>query len=155
MLNNLKSFLKKENFILLALIGILVFIVALPVKNAANGLSDVSDQPFTGTYSASNSKKQEEQSDVEELEERFSEVLSKMEKVGKVKVMITLENEETGSRNILSGNSGAPHVGGVLVVAQGAGEGTVNKTISDIAQVLFGIEAHKIMVVKMKSESYN
>lgn len=44
-----------------------------------------------------------------------------------------------------------PQVEGVLVLAQGAGNGTVNKNIADAVQVLFGIEAHRIKVVKMES----
>ena len=44
-----------------------------------------------------------------------------------------------------------PRVEGVMVVAQGAGSGTVSKNITEAIQVLFGIEAHKIKVVKMKT----
>ncbi|MDD2971735.1 MAG: stage III sporulation protein AG [Lachnospiraceae bacterium] len=44
-----------------------------------------------------------------------------------------------------------PVVEGVTVVAQGGGNPVINKNITDIIQALFGIEAHKIMVVKMKS----
>lgn len=44
-----------------------------------------------------------------------------------------------------------PQIEGVLVVAQGAGQGTVNRTIVEIAEALFGVEAHKVKVVKMGS----
>lgn len=44
-----------------------------------------------------------------------------------------------------------PQIEGVLVVAQGAGQGTVNRTIVEIAEALFGVEAHKVKVVKMSS----
>lgn len=43
-----------------------------------------------------------------------------------------------------------PQVEGVLVVAKGAGNGTVNRTIVEIVQALFGLEAHKVKVVKME-----
>lgn len=43
-----------------------------------------------------------------------------------------------------------PRVEGVLVLAQGAGNGTVNKNIADAVQVLFGIEAHQVKVIKME-----
>lgn len=46
----------------------------------------------------------------------------------------------------------SPQIEGVLVVAEGAGNGTVNRTIVEIAQALFGIEAHKVKVVKMVSD---
>lgn len=44
----------------------------------------------------------------------------------------------------------SPEVEGVLVLAEGAGSGSVSKNISDAIQALFNIEAHKIKVVKMK-----
>ena len=37
-----------------------------------------------------------------------------------------------------------------LVVAEGAGKGTVSHSIVEIVQALFGVEAHKVKVVKMK-----
>lgn len=45
----------------------------------------------------------------------------------------------------------SPQVEGVLVVCEGAGEGSVSKNITDAIEVLFGIEPHKIKVVKMKT----
>lgn len=44
-----------------------------------------------------------------------------------------------------------PVIEGVTVVAQGGGNPVINKNITDIIQALFGIQPHKIMVVKMKS----
>ena len=35
-------------------------------------------------------------------------------------------------------------------MAEGAGNGTVNRTIVEIIQALFGVEAHKVQVVKME-----
>lgn len=46
-----------------------------------------------------------------------------------------------------------PEVEGVLVVAEGAGSGTVNRTVTEIVQALFDVEAHKVMVVKMETKS--
>lgn len=43
-------------------------------------------------------------------------------------------------------------VGGVSVVAEGGDNALVQKNISEIIQALFGIEEHKIKVVKMKQE---
>lgn len=45
----------------------------------------------------------------------------------------------------------SPQVEGVLVVCEGAGVGSVSKNITDAIEVLFGIEPHKIKVVKMKT----
>lgn len=47
----------------------------------------------------------------------------------------------------------SPEIEGVLVVAEGAGSGSVNKTVTEIVQALFGVEAHKVKVVKMVSET--
>lgn len=44
-----------------------------------------------------------------------------------------------------------PQVEGVVVVAEGAGSGTVNRTIVELVQALFGVEAHKVKVVKMET----
>lgn len=46
----------------------------------------------------------------------------------------------------------SPQVEGVVVVAQGAGTGTINENITEMVQALFGIEAHKVKVVKMMSD---
>ncbi len=43
-----------------------------------------------------------------------------------------------------------PRIEGVLVVAEGAGSGTVNRTVTAIVQALFDVEAHKVSVVKME-----
>ena len=43
-----------------------------------------------------------------------------------------------------------PEIEGVLVVAEGAGQGTVSHSIVEIVQALFGVDAHKVKVVKMK-----
>ena len=43
----------------------------------------------------------------------------------------------------------SPRIEGVVVLAEGAGNGTVSLNISEAVQVLFDIEAHKIKVMKM------
>ncbi len=45
----------------------------------------------------------------------------------------------------------SPQIEGVVVRAEGAGSGSVSKNISDIIQVLFGIDAHQVKVVKLKN----
>lgn len=45
-----------------------------------------------------------------------------------------------------------PEIEGVLVVAEGADSGTVNRTITAIVQALFGVEAHKVSVVRMETK---
>lgn len=43
-----------------------------------------------------------------------------------------------------------PEVEGVVVLAQGSGTGTVDLDILAAVQVLFGVPAHKIKIMKMK-----
>ncbi len=43
-----------------------------------------------------------------------------------------------------------PKISGILVLAEGAGTGTISKNISEIAQALFDIDAHKVRVVSME-----
>ncbi len=45
-----------------------------------------------------------------------------------------------------------PKVKGVLVSAQGGDNQTVKKNITEAIQALFGIDAHKIKIIKMSSE---
>lgn len=47
----------------------------------------------------------------------------------------------------------SPQVEGVLVCAQGGDDRQVKKNITEAIQALFGIEAHKIKVIKMSSKS--
>lgn len=42
----------------------------------------------------------------------------------------------------------SPSVEGVVVVAQGAGNGEVSKNLSEAVQILFGVEAHRVKVLK-------
>lgn len=44
-----------------------------------------------------------------------------------------------------------PQVEGVVVVAEGAGTGNINRNITDVVQALFNVEAHKVKVVKMEN----
>ncbi|MCM1192483.1 MAG: stage III sporulation protein AG [Butyrivibrio sp.] len=75
----------------------------------------------------------------------------------------TVNTSETGESVVYSteGSSStpyvvktyAPEIEGVLVVAEGAGSGTVNRTVTEIVQALFHIDAHKVKVVKMETKS--
>lgn len=45
-----------------------------------------------------------------------------------------------------------PKVEGILVVAEGAGTGSVDSTVTAVAWALFGVEAHKVSVVRMETK---
>lgn len=42
----------------------------------------------------------------------------------------------------------SPSVEGVVVVAEGAGNGEVSRNLSEAVQILFGVEAHRVKVLK-------
>lgn len=201
----LKKWFRRDNLIVLVLAGILLFIIALPVRedkdeekdNASTGQDILTFESLKGAEGSGTESWAQQNADTDEeyavyLEKRLTDALSRMEDVGKVKVMITLkasrelvvEKDRPGSRSttnesdaqggsrivsqmdteedtvyITDGSRSVPYVvktyvpqiEGVLVVAEGAGSGTVNRTIVGIVEALFGVEAHKVMVVKMES----
>ena len=189
-----KKKLTKENMAIMALLGVLLMVIAIPVKktetqkdqtaapenkSTASGTQETEEEDNTGGYAG-------------ELEERLESLLASMEGVGNVKVMVTLDSsreqvvekdipstmdttKETdstgGSRDVINsrqeettvyvtdsaGNKTPyvskirePSIEGVTVVAQGGGNAVIQKNITEVIQALFGIEAHKIKVVKMK-----
>lgn len=64
-----------------------------------------------------------------------------------------------GTVYVTEGSSSAPYVvktispavEGVVVLAQGAGIGSVSNELSEAVQVLLGIEAHRVKILKMES----
>ncbi len=100
----------------------------------------------------------------EMLEKRLENTLTGVSGVGRTKVMITFEG--TGEKVALKdeatvfeedGSSKTPYVikeiepvvKGVVVVAEGGGDITVKKEIIEAVMVLFGLESHKIKVMKL------
>ena len=45
-----------------------------------------------------------------------------------------------------------PKIDGVLIVAEGGADASVRKNISEAVEALFGLDAHKIKIVKMKTK---
>lgn len=193
-----RQWFRKDNFIIMILVGVLLVIIALPTEKNSRKEEEAEKSDTGGGMSASVLAEVEEgeqgtdEAYVAYMEERLTEALSQMANVGKVKVMITLKasselvvekeqpvsrssteekDSQGGSRvtasvdseeNTVYKTNGSvsepyvvktlpPQIEGVLVVAEGAGSGTVNRTIVEIAQALFGVEAHKVKVVKMNT----
>ncbi len=191
---NMQKFLKKDNLIVLILAGILLFVIALPVKDTDKSNTSLTKENNTSPENiASESKVADYKAYDTYLEQKLQYTLSNMAGVGKVEVMITLkaseelvvekdeptnrsntneEDSEGGKRIVTQLDLGestvyrtvgsdsepyvvktlSPTVEGVVVVAQGAGTGNVNRSIVEIVQALFGVEAHKVMVVKMDAD---
>lgn len=201
--------LKKENFIVVLLIGILLLVIAWPVSDQKNqeqtsksGITDSNADILDLTVGKKEQDSQEKdtgtdtvslRSYTKQMEHTLEEILSTMEGAGRVKVMITLKaSEETviekdtvrqrsgttevdaegGSRNtseisdseetVYTSTQGgtdapfvkqiiSPQIEGVVVSAQGGNDKTVIKNITEAIQALFGVEVHKIKVIKMIS----
>lgn len=81
--------MKKSDWLILVLAGVLILILAMPVKQ-----KEEPDQTLNQTEEIESEKKQEREAETyaEELEERLEKVLEHMEGVGKVQVMITLSD---------------------------------------------------------------
>ncbi len=128
------SFLKEKGskYIIFALVGLLILVMCIP----------------TGTDTTQLIQEETESSDGE-LEAQLEHVLSAMEGVGDVEVMITTES--SGQSAFGTGTTGEK-VCGVVVVAEGAGNATVNARISEAVKALFSIDVHKISIVKMRSQ---
>lgn len=150
----------KSSWMIVLLVGLLLAVVAIPV----------------GTEDTEVAKVQETENSVESidgtLEERLTAALSQVEGIGRVSVMITykagkekvVEKDTTTSETTAestvygrdeNGNE-VPYVKkeleaevqGVVVVADGGDKPVIQAQITEAAQVLFGIEAHKIKVMK-------
>ena len=123
---------KGNKYLIFILLGVLVLIFCIPT--GTTGTSDI-----------------EEGSRVEdgELEMQLKKVLMAMEGVGEVEVMITTESE---NNSVFSAENTGQKVCGVVVVAQGAGNSSVDARISDAVKALFSVDAHKISIVKMRSQ---
>ncbi|MGN0399428.1 MAG: stage III sporulation protein AG [Blautia sp.] len=154
--------LKKENLVVLLLAGILLLVIAMPVKEKeGEETEEQTKKQETVTVGSDTCVWQEQQ------QERLQNMLMEAEGVGKTHVFITFENsgeilvekdgEETVFEKDAKGNQTPwiaqekyPKVSGVLVIAQGGDSPTVVQNIQEAVQALFQVEAHKIKVMKMK-----
>ena len=125
------SFLKEKGskYLIWILLGVLLLIMVIPTSgNKINGVT------------------QAESITQGDMEESLKRVLMAMEGVGKVEVMITTL---PSSQSLFGEGEDTPLVCGVVVVAQGAGDAMVESRILEAVKALFGIDSHKISIVKM------
>ena len=165
--------LKKNQLMLTLLVGILLIVIAMPVKK-----TKTKDVPVeAGTENSYE-------------DEYVEEVLREVEGVGNVKVMVTFqsssekiiekdqatnsqtvtESDKQGGKretkeaqdseatvyNSTSGGEQTPYVTkevnpkveGVVVIAEGGGNAVVIKNITEAIQALFDVDTHKIKVMK-------
>jgi stage III sporulation protein AG len=117
--------LKRIDCIIFILLGVLVLIIAIPAGSGsvqqAESTSEKSESP-------------------DSVQDQLAAILTRIEGVGKVRVMITYSDEKQLS------------VEGVVVVAEGGGSPGVEEQIREVVMSLFSVEAHKVIVVKMSGQ---
>ena len=91
-----KNILKKENMIVIILIGVLLLVIAIPVNPKKTIPEKINQQPeeITQNFTDISVEENADQTYVENLELRVEDILSSMEGVGNVKVMITLKSSQ-------------------------------------------------------------
>lgn len=143
---------RKENFLVLLLLGVLLLAAAWPVEKKSRSTGTGTKSSMTDSalpfldYGGSTSTEEARETYVVSLEHSLEELLSTMEGVGENKVMITLK---PSTRNTYYSSASTMEIEGVVVCAKGAANGKVAKNISEVIQALFGLEAHKIKIAKM------
>ena len=143
-----KKWTGKDLMIVIVIIGVLIAVLFIPTgERKGNSLMDI-ETPVGENTSTDTSLEYEE-----ELELRLEEILSQMEGVGEVEVMITLKSSaETRDRSFTyTAQNIYPEVEGVFVVSQGGDNSSVKLAITAAIQALFGIDVHKIKIVKMNT----
>lgn len=188
-LEKLKN-IRKDQWLVVLLAGILAVIIALPVKEKEEKAADEIPAVSSMGERDGQTKKEGVQS-IADLEARLEEILSQLDGAGRVSVMISgKDNGEkivekdvpSQSSNMEEGGDGStrvsseetreettvyvrdasgqetpyvrqelsPNITGVLVLAEGGDNAVVEKNIVDAVKALFGLEAHKIKVMKMQ-----
>lgn len=119
-INILKSLPKKNTWMILLLVGILLVVIAIPTKTETkkNTLSIYDDSELNET----------------DMEKRLENLLQQMEGVGKVHTMITYRDDE--------------QVEGIVIIADGGGDAVVVRNITEVVRALFDVDAHKIKVIE-------
>jgi stage III sporulation protein AG len=142
--------LDKQTWMVLLLLGVLLLVIALPVESARDEEAVVDGSLSSGTLNQGSADAYEAQ-----LEQRLEDLISRVQGIGSVKVMVTLEDQgekvlasdpDYETREIL------PEIRGVCVVAQGVSDDQIRVEIYRMVQALFSLESHKISIVEMGTQ---
>ena len=167
--------IKKEQLLIGVLIGILLLVIAIPVpKTEKNKQTEaVKEEILEKEYSMEAELKEilqrisgvgrtevfityeDEGKIVVEKDESVSEeLIEEADSSGGTRTTTSTRNEKA----TVYGNADAPYViqelsptiKGILVVAEGGGNVTVKKQIQETIEALFGLDSHKISIMKME-----
>lgn len=86
--------MKKDNFIIVLLVGVLLIVIAFPTSNGSNKEGKESEKSPSVSEATSNQNDTQTLSYVEEQEKRLETILSSVQGVGEVNVMITLKSSK-------------------------------------------------------------
>lgn len=111
---------KKNQWLILLLVGILLVVIAIPTKSGTEEKGVVDSKNWSTS----------------ETEQRLENILSQMQGIGEVHVMITYKQEN--------------EVEGVVVVAEGGEQGVIVQKITEVVRALFDVDSHKIKVIDSK-----
>lgn len=161
---------QKDQLLILVLLGLLLVVIAIPAdrkEKQGEKEENISQQA---------SEPEDANMDYESrMEQKLEDLLGSVDGIGKVRVMLTFEGtgekrvekdqtiasdesreetvyEEKGSSERIPyvTSETNPKVEGVLVIAEGGGNSRIKQDILEAAQALFGIDAHKIKIMKME-----
>lgn len=118
----LKSLPKKNTWMILLLVGILLVVIAIPTKtdSKSNSLSIYDDSDLNET----------------DMERRLQSLLQQMQGVGEVHTMITYRDDK--------------QVEGIVIIADGGGDAVIVRNITEVVRALFDVDSHKIKVIEKK-----
>ena len=111
---------KKNQWLILLLVGILLVVIAIPTKSGTEEKSVGASKEWSTS----------------ETEQRLENILSQMQGIGEVHVMITYRQEN--------------EVEGVVVVAEGGEQGVIVQKITEVVRALFDVDSHKNKVIDSK-----
>lgn len=116
----LKSLPKKNTWMILLLVGVLLVVIAIPTKTESKtGKLDI--------YSESNQNETD-------MEKRLENLLQQMHGVGEVHTMITYREDK--------------QVEGIVIIADGGGDAVIVRNITEVVRALFDVDSHKIKVIE-------
>lgn len=115
--------MKKSDWAVLALIGVLLLILAVPTERQSSQNALPTEETET-KVTALEEEMNSEQAYVEEMEEKLQQILADMEGVGEVKVMITVEDTgekvvEKDEKSTVSTTTESDGDGGTRTVTEG------------------------------------
>jgi stage III sporulation protein AG len=111
---------KKNQWLILLLVGILLVVIAIPTKSGTEEKGVVDSKNWSTS----------------EMEQRLENILSQMQGIGEVHAMITYKQDN--------------QVEGVVVVAVGGEQGVIVQKITEVVRALFDVDSHKIKVIDSK-----